>query len=291
MSALLVAAVSLSSLVLASFGRRRGFGGFPSRSCEERLFDRTRNLCEIVGFADHLVDRVLAMRERSNARVRTFGRHDDADVRADDVRLDDKGRAGFRLSADGGTARVQLELYGEHQVTNALAAASVALEVGMSLEATAAGLSVAAPTSRWRMEVVETDDGVLLINDAYNANPDSMAAGLRALMTLAAGRRTWAVLGPMAELGDTGPDAHRTVGRLVQDLGVERVVVVGDAAAAIAETAVGPTNTVDVVADVAGAVALLTATVEPGDVVLVKASRSAGLERVAEALTAGTVPA
>jgi UDP-N-acetylmuramoyl-tripeptide--D-alanyl-D-alanine ligase len=223
--------------------------------------------------------------------VRTFARDRDADVRAVDVSLDAKGRARFTLRADGEWAHVQLQLYGEHQVANALAAATVAIEAGMSVPATAAALSLAVPASKWRMEVIETPDGVTLINDAYNANPDSMAAGLRALHTLGAGRRCWAVLGPMAELGDLGPEAHRGVGRLVSALGIDRAVVIGAAAAPIAETAVGAATKVDVVADVTAAVALLRANVEPGDVILVKASRSAGLERVADALTAGVVPA
>ena len=247
---------------------------------------------------------VMAMRQRTSARVRTFGRHGDADVRADDVALDGKGRAAFMLNADGETARVQLQLYGEHQVGNALAAAAVALEHGMSVEATAAALSVAAPASRWRMEVVETPDGVTLINDAYNANPGSVAAALRALAEMGGDppwrarhgdrRRTWAVLGPMAELGDWTDQAHEEAGALAVECRIERIVAVGVDASRIVDGAIAAgaaPGRADRVPDVAAAVDLLRSQLTTGDVVLIKASRSAGLERIAAALTAGSVPA
>jgi UDP-N-acetylmuramoyl-tripeptide--D-alanyl-D-alanine ligase len=236
---------------------------------------------------------VGAMRARTTSRVVTFGRDAGADVRATGIGVDALGRARFTLVTAAGQAPVQLRLYGEHQVTNALAAAAAALELGSTVESTAAALSAAAPSSRWRMEVTETPDGVTVINDAYNANPDSMAAGLRALVAMAAGRRTWAVLGNMAELGDIAHDAHRDVGRLAAELHVDRLVVVGPSAELIATGASGSAaaTVVDVVPDVSGALALLRADIAVGDVILVKASRSAGLEQVAEALTAGVVPA
>src|SRR3954470_4219322 len=180
---------------------------------------------------------VVGMRDRTTARVRTFGRSETADVFATDVRVDTTGRAQFVLCANADRADVALQLYGEHQVTNALATACVAMECGLSLRDTAAALSAATPRSRWRMEVTETADGVTLVNDAYNANPDSMGAGLRALAAMAGDRRTWAVLGHMAELGDVSEQAHRSVGRLAAELGINSVVVVGAAASAIAEGA------------------------------------------------------
>jgi len=118
-----------------------------------------------------------------------------------------------------------------------------------------------------------------VINDAYNANPESMAAALRALAAMAAGRRSWAVLGEMAELGEHGPAAHVEVGRLAAELGIHRIVTVGAAARAILDGAGGVP-----VFDVAAAIELLHGAIRPGDVVLVKASRAAGLERVATAL-------
>jgi UDP-N-acetylmuramoyl-tripeptide--D-alanyl-D-alanine ligase len=234
---------------------------------------------------------VSAMRARTPARVVTFGRGAEADVRATDVTLDESGRASFVLHVTDEAAAVRLQLYGEHQVTNAVAAAAVAVQCGLSVEGTAEQLSEATPRSRWRMEVADTPDGVTVVNDAYNANPDSMAAALRALVALARGRRTWAVLGYMAELGPAAADAHREVGRLVAGLGIGNLVVVGEAATPIAAGAAGADTALHEVDDIAAAIALLRAEVAPGDVVLVKASRTVGLERVAAALEARAVPA
>jgi UDP-N-acetylmuramoyl-tripeptide--D-alanyl-D-alanine ligase len=218
--------------------------------------------------------RVAAMAARTSARVVTFGAH--ADVRAEAVTLDG-GRARFHLVTPAGTAPVALRLVGAHHVGNALAAAAVAGELGGSPEAVAATLSAAVPASRWRMEVTDRADGVTVVNDAYNANPDSMAAALRALAALGRGRRTWAVLGPMRELGPETAAAHADIARLVKELGVQELVTVDSP-----EYAAGRP-----VADVPAATALLQAEVAPGDVVLVKASRAAGLDRIAAELLGG----
>ena len=218
--------------------------------------------------------RVAAMASRTTARVRTFGAR--ADVRAEDLTLD-AGRARFRLVTPAGSAPVALRLVGAHHVGNALAAAAVAGELGGTAEAAAAALSAAAPASRWRMEVTDRADGVTVVNDAYNANPDSMAAALRALAAVGAGRRTWAVLGPMRELGAESATAHEGVALLAKELGVDELVTVDSP-----EYGAGRP-----VADAAQATALLAAELAPGDVVLVKASRAAGLDRVAAALLEG----
>jgi len=222
---------------------------------------------------------VAAMANRTAARVVTVGTAPGAQVRASGVHLAG-GRAEFDLTAAQGSAHVQLQLVGRHHVGNALAAAAVALEAGASLEQVAAELAAARPRSHWRMEVTERPDGVTVVNDAYNANPESMRAALRALVDLAAGRRTWAVLGEMRELGPTADSEHAAVGQAAADLGIDRLVLVGDHAQAMAAPGVAHVT----VADVAGAVAVLTSELAAGDVVLVKASRAAGLERVAAQL-------
>jgi len=230
---------------------------------------------------------VLAMADATPARVLTFGRAGTADVRAVDVELDERGRPGFTLRAPAGQRRVQLALYGEHHVSNALAAAAVALELGAGLGPVAQALAAATPASRWRMEVSTRSDGVTVINDAYNANPDSMGAALRALAAIAAGRRSWAVLGAMGELGATADDEHEAIGRLAVGLGVERLVVVGAGATRLhagARAAGLPADQAVLVLDVDAAVGLLREGLSPEDVVLVKASRAAGLERVAAGL-------
>jgi UDP-N-acetylmuramoyl-tripeptide--D-alanyl-D-alanine ligase len=235
---------------------------------------------------------VTAMADRTSARVVTFGLSGAADVRAEDVSLDSLGRPSFTLVTSQGSARVSLRLHGEHQVSNAIAAAAATLEMGLSISDVAAGLSAAAAVSPWRMEVVEAPGGVTVINDAYNANPDSMEAGLRALVAVAGTRRTWAVLGAMGELGDVTATAHRDLGALAASLGVHRVVAVGPTAAPTALAArSGGVKVADAAADVEAAIALLQDGLQTGDVVLVKASRAAGLERVAEALVAGAVRA
>jgi UDP-N-acetylmuramoyl-tripeptide--D-alanyl-D-alanine ligase len=241
-------------------------------------------------------DAVAAMAARTPARVVLAGRADTAQVRAVDVRLSATGRAAFRLITPAGDADVRLAVHGEHQVGNALAAAAVALELGATVPAIAEGLSAAAPVSRWRMEVTDRPDGVTVINDAYNANPESVHAALRTLATMATtatGRRSWAVLGPLRELGPATDAAYEEIGRLTVRLGVDRFVVVGEQAAAMHDGAQmermqpmqrsGRGESV-LVPDVEAAVALLRDELRPGDVVLVKASRAFGLERIAAAL-------
>jgi UDP-N-acetylmuramoyl-tripeptide--D-alanyl-D-alanine ligase len=222
---------------------------------------------------------VAAMATAAPSRVVLVGTSPAATVRADNVRLVG-GRAEFDLSAPQGAARVQLQLVGRHHVGNALAAAAVALEAGASVADVAAGLAAARPRSRWRMEVTERADGLTVVNDAYNANPESMRAALRALMDLSGGRRTWAVLGEMRELGPAADDEHAAVGQVAVELGVDRLVLVGHQARAMA----APGSDAVMVGDVEAAVDVLVSQVGAGDVVLVKASRAAGLERVAAAL-------
>jgi UDP-N-acetylmuramoyl-tripeptide--D-alanyl-D-alanine ligase len=232
-------------------------------------------------------DLVRGMAARTTARVVTFGRSADADVRAEDVGLDAAGRPHFRLVTAAGAAEVQLALYGEHNVDNALAAAAVALELGGDVAEVADGLAGAKALSRWRMEVTERPDGVTVINDAYNANPESVRAALKSLVAIAGPRRSWAVLGEMRELGESAASEHDGVGRLAVRLDVSRLVVVGDGARAMhlgagLEGSWGEESVF--VPDAEAAVELLRSELQEGDVVLVKASRAAGLERVAQAL-------
>jgi UDP-N-acetylmuramoyl-tripeptide--D-alanyl-D-alanine ligase len=232
---------------------------------------------------------VAAMADRTSARVRRFGVSSDADVRASDVVLDEVGRPSFLLSDETGSARVSLRLVGGHQVTNALAAATVARHLGLPLPDVAAALSEAAPASRWRMEVIERNDGVTVINDAYNANPESVRAALKTLVGIAGPRRSWAVLGEMKELGEASLVEHDAIGRLAVRLDVDRLVAVGEGARALHLGAAheGSWGRESMwVPDVTSAITLLRAEVEPGDVVLVKGSRAVGLEAVAQALLA-----
>ncbi|WP_278184225.1 glutamate ligase domain-containing protein, partial [Mycobacterium mantenii] len=229
-----------------------------------------------------------------------------SDVWAGPVSLDELARPRFTLHRrDPSGVRqvpVQLGVYGDHQVGNALCAAAVALECGADPEQVADALAGAGPVSRHRMQVTTRADGVTVIDDAYNANPDSMRAGLQALAWIAHGggeagarpRRSWAVLGEMAELGEDAIVEHDRIGRLAVRLDVSRLVVVGSGRSmsamhhgAVMEGSWGAADQGAVnVADSDAALALLRAEVRPGDVVLVKASNSAGLGALADALAA-----
>jgi UDP-N-acetylmuramoyl-tripeptide--D-alanyl-D-alanine ligase len=243
---------------------------------------------------------VAAMAESTAARVVRISRSPDADVWAGDVVLDDLARPRFTLHCQSGVVPIALAVHGDHQVSNALCAAAVALECGADLDQVAAALAGAGPVSRHRMQVATRSDGVTVINDAYNANPDSMRAGLKALAWMAKSgsseggqrRRSWAVLGEMAELGDDAIAEHDSIGRLAVRLDVSRLVVVGTGRStsamhhgAVMEGSWGSESVM--VDDVDAALELLRDELRSGDVVLVKASKSAGLAALAEAL-AGT---
>ena len=235
--------------------------------------------------------RVLAMAARTAARVVTVGVDDRAAlIRATDVRLDDLGRPSFTLLTPEGPAAITLRLHGAHIVPDAVAAAALARELGLGLADIADGLCAAVARSRWRMEVHRRRDGVTVINDAYNANPESVAAALRALRHLAQDGRGFAVLGHMAELGGTSRASHEDVGELAARADLAGVIAVGDEAAPIlagARRVRSWTGEALAVPDGAAALDALSNQLKPGDVVLVKASRAAHLEGVAEALLAG----
>jgi UDP-N-acetylmuramoyl-tripeptide--D-alanyl-D-alanine ligase len=282
--------LNVGSAHLGEFGSRQG-----TAESKGELAEAARDVAILNGDDPLVAD----MAQRARRRVVTFGEGSGADVRAERVELDDQGRAAFRLRTPAGSAQVRLALVGAHQVSNALAAAAVALECGRTPAEIAASLALATPRSRWRMEVREAPGGRTIINDAYNANPESMRAALQTLAVLGrptsgrAARRTVAVLGPMYELGATSVDEHDAIGRLAVRLDVGKLVVVGSDAAAIhtgacLEGSWGEESVL--VADVSEALEVLGRVLRDDDVVLIKASRAAGLERVAQALLAD-VPA
>jgi UDP-N-acetylmuramoyl-tripeptide--D-alanyl-D-alanine ligase len=218
----------------------------------------------VLNAADH---RVAAMAGVTAARVVTFGAG--GDVRASDVVLGDSLEARYRLRSPWGDTDVRLAVRGLHQVENSLAAAAAALVCGLSLDDVAAGLA-GAELSPWRMELTTAPDGALVLNDAYNANPTSVAAALESLAALPARRRI-AVLGVMAELGPTSEADHAAIGALAARMGIRLV--------AVAAPAYGGED----VGSIEEAIDLLEPLGE-GDAVLVKGSRVAELERLAELL-------
>lgn len=240
---------------------------------------------------------VAAMADKTAARVVRVSRGPGADVWSSDETLDELARPRFTLHAGGESVPIALAVHGEHQVSNALCAAAVALECGASVAQVADALAGAGAVSARRMQVSTRADGVTIINDAYNANPDSMAAGLKALAWMAREtvgatghkRRSWAVLGEMGELGDDAISEHDRIGRFAVRLDVSRLIVVGTGRpvnamlqGAVMEGSWG--SEAVLVPDADAALDLLRAELAEGDVVLVKASNAAGLGALADLL-------
>ncbi|OQO92083.1 UDP-N-acetylmuramoyl-tripeptide--D-alanyl-D-alanine ligase [Saccharomonospora piscinae] len=274
------AVLNVGSAHVGEFGSREGI----ARTKGELVEALPPDGVAILNVDDPLV---AAMAERTSARVVGVGEGPTADVRAENVRLDEHAHATFDLVAGGERAEVTLRLVGEHHVGNALTAAAVALEVGTPLADVAGRLGTATRRSGRRMEVTTRQDGVTILNDSYNANPESMRAALKTLASMTAQRRSWAVLGVMGELGADSVSAHDDIGRLAVRLNVSRLVVVGEQAAAMHHGASHEGSWGEesvLVPDTDAAVALLRAHVRPDDVVLVKASKAAELWRVADAL-------
>lgn len=234
-------------------------------------------------------DRVAAMADRTRAAVCTFGTVDTADIRATDIRIT-AGRASFTLHTPHATAPVSLRLLGAHQIHNALAVAATAHVLGMDTHRIAEALTAAEPVSAGRLQILERGDGVTIINDAFNANAESTRAGLETLASLAQGRRTIAVLGEMRELGDTATTAHRTIGHLVAELGIDVLVTVGPSSeiTALADAAQHTTTTtgphIESATGPDSLLPLLNNLLRTGDIILIKASRSVGLEKFADTL-------
>ncbi len=200
-----------------------------------------------------------------------------SEIRAENVRFDRFDRASFDLVTPAGSAAVSLGLVGAHHVTNALAAAAAARSAGITVEQIAAGLTGRAALSPHRMNVIERPDGVTVIDDSYNANPQSMAAGIDALARIGRGRRTIAVLGPMLELGEVTESEHLAIGQRIATLGIDVVHLLGEIAATIAP----PGVETHVHRDLDEVRAALAQQVRSGDVVLFKSSNGARLYEIA----------
>ena len=262
------------------------FGGIETtfRTKSEMVRDLPETAVAVLNRDDAYVSR---MGELTNARVRWFGRHPEADVRASDIDSDASGTR-FTIHAGGEALPVVFRVLGEHHVTNALAAAAVGLELGLSLAEIVAALEGATRAARWRMEVMGGRDGVTIINDAYNASPDSMSAGLRTLAQIAKpGGRTVAVLGAMSELGEYSIEEHIRIGLQAVRLRISELVVVGAEARNLHISAIneGSWDGESVFfEDQDAAFAYLEGTLQPNDTVLVKSSNAAGLRFLGDRL-------
>ena len=231
--------------------------------------------------------RVAEMAGMTAARVVRFGLGAANDLRADDVRATSAGTA-FDYLADGARHPVALRILGEHHVANALAALGAARELGVPVGRAIAAIEAVPLAERWRMQVLEPGGGVTVVNDAYNASPDSTSAALKTLAQITPpGGRSIAVLGEMAELGEFADEEHDRIGLLAVRLNIAQLVVVGERAKRI-HAAAGLQGSWDgesvFVADPEAAYDLLRGMLQPGDVVLVKSSKSAGLRFLGDRL-------
>jgi UDP-N-acetylmuramoyl-tripeptide--D-alanyl-D-alanine ligase len=235
----------------------------------------------ILGTYDDFTPAMAAMHK---GKTLTFGESSECDIRAADIEVRE-GRAHFDLITPEGRSAVALRIIGLHQVANALAVAAVATVLGFSLDQIASGLSTAESQAKWRMEISELPSLVLL-NDAYNASPEAMAAALQTLVLFAQerGGESWAFVGKMHELGESSSADHAAIGTLASELGIDHLVCVGAPEYAASITASSAT-TVHQCEDIAAAVEVAK-NLNKGDVVLVKASRSEKLELLADALSA-----
>jgi len=267
-----------------------GFGGIEGtrRAKAEMVTDLPATAVAVLNADD---DRVAGMAADTAARVVTFGLSEGADHRASDVEVSASGTA-FTYHHGGLTRRVQLRILGEHHVMNALATLAVVGEWGLDLDRACDVLEGVARAERWRMEVLEAPGGITVVNDAYNASPDSVAAALKTLAQIVGpGQRSVAVLGEMAELGDAAREEHDRIGRLVVRLNVAQLVVVGHEARHV-HMAAGLEGSWDgesvYVGTVQEAEERLREILREGDVVLVKSSKSAGLRHLGDRLAGVT---
>ncbi len=262
------------------------FGGIEAtkKAKSEMVTDLPATATAVLNLDDF---RVASMAEITAARIVGFGLDDAAAYRATDVDVSAEGTT-FTLHAPGLTRRVSLRILGEHHVMNALAALAVAGEWGLDLDRAATVLEGVARAERWRMEVLDGGPGITIINDAYNASPDSVQAALKTLAQIVRpGQRSVAVIGEMAELGEFAQEEHDRIGRLVVRLNIGKLVVVGQGARHI-HMAAGLEGSWDgesvLVPDVESAYGMLRGELREGDVVLVKSSKSAGLRHLGDRL-------
>jgi UDP-N-acetylmuramoyl-tripeptide--D-alanyl-D-alanine ligase len=262
------------------------FGGIDAvqRAKSEMVTDLAPGAVAILNADD---DRVAAMADLTEATVHWFGLVPTAEVRAEDIEATSTGTR-FTLVTGGERMPVSLRILGEHHVLNALAALSVARELGLDLAAAVESLESVVRAERWRMELLLPPSGAIVINDAYNASPDSMAAALKTLAQVRGETdRTIAVLGEMAELGEYSDEEHDRIGRLVVRLNIRKLIVVGHAARHIHNAAglEGSWDGESVFVETADeAYDLLREDLGTGDIVLVKSSKSANLRFLGDRL-------
>jgi len=254
----------------------------------ERILETKSEIIQCLSTADVAIlnhEDVTFPRQKTNAQIVSFGLSG-SDVSAKNVILNEKAQAQYDLEYLGKTSQVNLKIVGSHQVSNSLAAAAAFLKKGIDIDLVAKTLSNSVAQSKWRMQIEVNKKNVTVINDAYNANPESMKSAIRTLKQIGAGKNTYAILGEMLELGELSISQHQEVAKLVQKLEIQNTIVIGSGAKSIYDflSQNGYQGKLHYVENVEGAIAKAKEMMQPSDVVLVKASRSIGLERVANAI-------
>lgn len=262
------------------------FGGIETtfRTKSEMVRDLPENAVAVLNRDDPWVSK---MADLTKARIVWFGQRDDADVRASDIIGSASGTT-FTLHLGGESLPVTFRVLGEHHVANAMAAAAVGLEIGLTPAQIVASLEAATLAAPGRMEVLPGRDGITVINDAYNASPDSMSAALKTLAQIAnPGARTVAILGAMSELGEYSGEEHDRIGLQVVRLGISELIVVGKEARRLHISSIneGSWDGESVFfEDHDEALDYVVRTAQPGDTILVKSSNAAGLQRLGDKL-------
>ncbi len=277
--------LNIGSAHVGEFGGRAEL----AKAKSELIYSLPDSGVAILGTYDEFTPAIAS--ERFGLSRVLFGEKSSCDVRAADIEFRE-GRAHFDLVTPEGRASVSLQLLGAHQISNALAAAAVGTALGLNIDSIAAALSTAEPSSKWRMELQEIGPSreILLINDSYNANPESMSAALRTLVLLAQerGGSAWAILGKMHELGEEERDAHSQIVEMASNLGVDHFLSIENDLYSASQGYGGMTfhsiSRVDIDAE-------LAAQFHAGDTILVKASRAEHLEEIAEKLSDLLLPA
>lgn len=277
-----IAPPDASAVLIVARAHLGEFGGIDNVGrAKSELVTGTREGGVVVLNADD--PRVAAMAGLAHGPVLTFSARGAGDVAARNIDVGADGRASFTLVTPEGEADVKLRLVGEHHVANALAAAALAHSLGIPTAQIASTLSAVGAASPHRMDVFEAG-GATVIDDSYNANPDSMRAGLAALERLGRGRRKVAVLGEMLELGEASLLEHEAIGKAAAQAGVACLVAVGEEARPLASAAEAEGVDATWAAGPEGALRELDAALAAGDVVLVKGSNGSGVWKVADSL-------
>jgi len=251
-----------------------------ARTKSEMISSLSPDAIAILGQYDEFTPKMSALH---SGKLLTFGESTSADIRATDIEIRE-GRPHFDLVTSAGRAAVGLRIIGIHQVANALAAAAAATALGASIDQIAVALSTADLRSKWRMEIDEISN-VILINDSYNSSPESVAAALRTLVLFAQerGGQSWAFLGKMHELGESSADRHAGIGTLASELGIDHLVCIG-APEYSSKLDVNGATEIHLFEKKEDALQLVRE-MSAGDVALVKASRAEKFDELASSIS------